>query len=121
MNSQTKVGRRRVLKSSLLAAGGAVLAAPAIAQNLRELVLATAWPRDLPGVGTGAQRFADRVTRATNGRLTVKLYAAGELMPAFETFNAVSAGDIDMYHGTEYYWEDKSKAFNFFSAVPLGL
>jgi TRAP-type mannitol/chloroaromatic compound transport system substrate-binding protein len=38
----------------------------------------------------------------------------------FETFDAVGAGVADMYHSTEYYWEKKSPAFNFFAAVPFG-
>ncbi|MEZ5934344.1 MAG: TRAP transporter substrate-binding protein [Alphaproteobacteria bacterium] len=118
--------RRGVLKASLAttvaaAAGSVALAAPAISQNRQEIILATTWPRDFPGVGTGAQRFADRVTRASGGRMLVRLYAAKELMPAFDVFDAAAAGDIHMYHGAEYYWQEKSKAYNFFAAVPLGL
>ncbi len=30
-------------------------------------------------------------------------------------------GRADMYHGAEFYWQDKSKAFSFFTAVPFGL
>ena len=116
--------RRQMLKTSLgatVVTGAATLAAPALSQGRQEVILATTWPRDFPGVGVGAQRFADRITRATGGRLTVKLYASGELMKPFETFDAVTAGDIHLYHGAEYYWQDKSKAYNFFAAVPLGL
>ena len=53
--------------------------------------------------------------------MTVNLLAAGELVPAFESFDAVSTGAADMYHGAEYYWQGKHKGFNFFTAVPLGL
>ena len=96
-------------------------AAPAVNSGRRELKLVTTWPKDFPGLGTGAQRFADRVTASSDGRITVKLYAAGELVPAFESFDAVSKGSADMYHGAEYYWQGKHKAFNFFTAVPMGL
>lgn len=96
-------------------------AAPAVSKQMRELKMVTTWPKGFPGLGTGAQRLADRITAMTDGRLTVKLYAAGELVPPFESFQAVSDGTADMYHGAEYYWQGKSKAFNFFAAVPFGL
>lgn len=113
--------RRSIAGTAAAGAGVAGLAAPAISQGRQEVILATTWPRDFPGVGTGAQRFADRITAASGGRLNVRLFASGELMKAFETFDAAAAGDIHMYHGTEYYWKDKSEAYAFFAAVPLGL
>lgn len=117
--------RRQFLKSTSIVTGAAaatsVVAAPAIAQEKRELKMVTTWPKNFPGLGTGAQRLADRITAATDGRITVKLFAAGELVPPFESFDAVSQGTADMYHGAEYYWQGKHKAFNFFTAVPMGL
>ncbi len=119
--------RRQFLTGA--AATGAVAAAattsafpaPAIAQDVRELKLVTTWPKNFPGLGTSAERLAKRITAMTGGRLTVKVFAAGELVPAFEAFDAVSSGTAEMYHGAEYYWQGKSKAFNFFAAVPFGL
>ena len=96
-------------------------AAPAIVTDRRELRMVTTWPKDFPGLGTGAQRLADRITAMTDGRITVKLFAAGELVPPFESFDAVSAGNADLLHAAAYYWQGKSKAFNFFTAVPFGL
>lgn len=120
------IKRRSVLKGAALAGAGAAVAAassfpaPAVAQNKRELKMVTTWPKNFPGLGTGAQRAADRITQASDGELTVKVYAAGELVPPFESFDAVSQGTADMYHGADYYWQGKSKAFNFFTAVPFG-
>ena len=96
-------------------------AAPAVMTKKRELKMVTTWPKNFPGLGTGAQRMADRITEMTDGQLTVKLFAANELVPALQSFDAVSGGQADMYHGAEYYWQGKSKAFNFFAAVPFGL
>jgi TRAP-type mannitol/chloroaromatic compound transport system substrate-binding protein len=101
-------------------AAAATLSAPAIAQGKRDLKMVTTWPKNFPGLGTGAQRVADRITAASGGKLNVKLYAAGELVPPFESFDAVSNGTADMYHAAEYYWQGKHKAFNFFTAVPFG-
>lgn len=103
------------------APAAAAPAAPAIVSDKRELKMVTTWPKNFPGLGTGAQRFADLVTSASDGRITIKLHAAGELVPAFESFDAVSQGNADCYHGAEYYWQGKSMAFNYFTAVPFGL
>jgi TRAP-type mannitol/chloroaromatic compound transport system substrate-binding protein len=117
--------RRSFIKKAGIAAGGATAAAafpmPAISQGMQELKMVTTWPKNFPGLGTGAQRVCDRIGAMTDGRITVKLYAAGELVGPFESFDAVSTGTADMYHGAEYYWQGKHKAFNFFTAVPLGL
>ncbi len=122
-----RIKRRSFLKGAALAGTAAAAAAassfsaPAVAQGARELRMVTTWPKNFPGLGTGAQRLADRISEGTEGRITVKLFAAGELVPALEAFDAVSQGSADMYHGAEYYWQGKSKAFNFFTSVPFGL
>ncbi|MDA0366811.1 MAG: TRAP transporter substrate-binding protein [Proteobacteria bacterium] len=118
--------KRREFLTGAAAAGVATAAAsafptPAISQGLIEIKMVTTWPKNFPGLGTGAQRLADRITKMTEGRITVKLFAAGELVGAFDSFDAVSQGNAEAYHGAEYYWQGKSKAFNFFTAVPFGL
>lgn len=95
--------------------------APVIAQEALHLKMVTTWPRDSAGLFTSAQRLADRIAIATNNQIQIEVFAAGELVPAFEAFDAVSAGAADMYHGVEYYWQGKSRTFSFFSGVPFGL
>lgn len=93
----------------------------AVQTGKRTLKMVTTWPKNFPGLGTGAQRLADRITAMTDGRITIKVYAAGELVGALGAFDAVSQGKADLYHGPEYYWQGKSAAFNFFAAVPMGM
>lgn len=114
------MNRRTFLKAATVATASG-LSAPAIAQGVKRLKMVTTWPKNSPGLFTSAQRIAERIGIATDGKIQVKVFAAGELVPAFESFNAVSAGTADMYHGVEYYWQGKSKAFNFFGGVPFGL
>lgn len=111
----------RTAKGAAVAAGASAFPAPARAQGLKRLKMVTTWPRDFPGLGTGAQRLADSITRMSAGRLEVKVYAAGEMVPPFESFDAVSGGVADIYHAFEHYWQNRSQAFNFFAAVPFGL
>ncbi|MGB5093175.1 MAG: TRAP transporter substrate-binding protein [Parvibaculum sp.] len=107
--------------AGLVAAASATLSAPAIASGKRNLKMVTTWPKNYPGMGISAERLGKRITAMTDGALTVKVFAAGELVPALESFDAVSSGAADIYHGAEYYWQGKSKAYNFFTAVPFGM
>ncbi|MBV7563242.1 TRAP transporter substrate-binding protein [Pseudomonas sp. sia0905] len=82
--------------------------------------MVTSWPKNFPGVGVGAERFAKLVEQMSNGRLKIKVYAAGELVPALEVFDAVSRGTAEMGHGAPYYWKGKVPAAQFFCALPFG-
>jgi TRAP-type mannitol/chloroaromatic compound transport system substrate-binding protein len=86
-----------------------------------EWKMVTTWPRDFPGLGTGAARLATTIGRMSNGRLTVKVYGGNELVPPFEVFDAVSRGTADMGHGASYYWKGKIPASQFFIGVPFGV
>ena len=108
------------------ATGGAALAAatmpaPVIAQGKKEIKLVTSFPKNFPGLGTSANRVVKRIKEATDGRLNVRLFNAGELVPPFGVFDAVSQGNAEMYFSAEYYFPSKSQAFNFFTAVPFGM
>lgn len=94
---------------------------PAISKSRKRLTMVTTWPKGLPGLGTAADRLAERVQTLTEGRIEIKVYASGELVPALQAFDTVADGNADMYHGAEYYWQGKSRAFNFFTAVPFGM
>ena len=82
--------------------------------------MVTSWPKNFPGVGVGAENFARLVNEMSGGRLTVRVYAAGELVPALEVFDAVSRGTAEMGHGAPYYWKGKVPAAQFFCALPFG-
>ena len=97
----------------------AAQASPAPATQTWKMV--TAWPKNYPGLGTAAERFAQRVEAMSGGRLKIKVYAAGELVPALEVFDAVSRGTAELGHGAAYYWKGKVPAAQFFTAVPFGL
>jgi TRAP-type mannitol/chloroaromatic compound transport system substrate-binding protein len=96
-------------------------AAPAINRGVRQLRIVTTWPANFPGLGTSVNEFAENVRAMSGGSLEIRVYAAGEIVGAFEAFDAVSEGTADMYHGAEYYWQGKSPAFNFFTSVPMGM
>jgi TRAP-type mannitol/chloroaromatic compound transport system substrate-binding protein len=112
--------RSFLMQAGAVAGVAGAFPAPAIAQGVRELKMVTSWPKGLAGLGTSAERLGRGITAITGGRLKVQVFGAGELVSAFEVFDAVSTGVADMYHSAEYYWEKRSPAFNFFAAVPFG-
>ena len=86
-----------------------------------EWKLVTTWPKGLPGLGSAPENFARRVGEMSNGRLTVRVYGAGEVVPPFEVFDAVAHGVAEMGHGAAYYWKGKIPASVFYTAVPFGM
>jgi len=123
------VTRRSALAGGAFTAGAALagqaalsaLPRPALARGLRRWRMVTSWPRGLPGVGTGAQRIADRITALSGGSLTVDLYAGGELVPPLQTFDAVADGTADVAHDATYYHAGKVEAATLFATFPFGL
>ncbi len=112
------LGRR-----SALGAAVAALAAPALARadTPIEWTMVTSWPRALPGPGVTAQRLTERIAAMSGGRLRIKLYAAGEIVPAFEVMDAVGGGTAEMGHTASIFWMGKAKVAAVFTAVPFGL
>ena len=117
MNS--KISRRGMLGGTL-AAG---LAAPALvrADETINWRMVTSWPKRLPGPGMSAERIAENISALSGGRLTVKVYSAGELVPALQVFDAVAGDTAEMAHTASFFWQGKMKAAAFFTAVPFGL
>ena len=83
--------------------------------------MVTTWPKNFPGMGMAPEKIAERVRVMSNGRLDITVYGAGEVVPALETFEAVSQGTVQMGHGASYYWRGSVPAAQFFTAVPFGL
>lgn len=83
--------------------------------------LVTAWPKNFPGLGMGPEKFAKHINEISNGRLTVQVFGAGQLVPGFEVFDSVKSGTAEMGHSAAYYWTGKMAAAPFFTAVPFGM
>ena len=103
-------------QSGAPASGGA--ATPAKTYHWK---MVTTWPPNFPIFQEGVQRFADEVKTLSNGRLDIKVFAGGELVPPLQVFDAVSQGMVEMGHGAGYYWAGKLPAAQFFTAVPFGM
>tara|TARA_Y100001978_G_scaffold96189_1_gene86226 strand:+ start:4514 stop:5641 length:1128 start_codon:yes stop_codon:yes gene_type:complete len=122
--------RRSFLRKAPLAASAALIAcgqaqegdAPSVQTRKNfKWKMVTTWPKDFPGLGTGANRLAQTIGDMSGGQLEVKVYGAGELVPAMGVFDGVAGGTAEMGHASAYYWKGKHEATQFFSAVPFGL
>src|SRR3979409_771571 len=111
---------RRTLVAA--AAGAATLAAPSVARAQgKRWRMVTSWPKRLPGPGMSAERVAERIRALSGGRLDIAVYAAGEVVPAFEVLDAGGNGVADIGHTAAFYWQGKMPAAAFFTTVPFGL
>ncbi|MEK9693278.1 MAG: TRAP transporter substrate-binding protein [Alphaproteobacteria bacterium] len=95
--------------------------APMVNKGLLEWRLVTTWPKNFPGLGTGANLLGELITKGSGGRLTVKVFGAKEVVPAFEAMDAVGNGTVEMGHGAPYYWKGKVAAAQFLASVPFGM
>ena len=120
---KNKINRRSFIKKASLPIIGAASITPfnVNANTVKELSMVTSWPKNLPGIGLGANRLAQRIEKLSNNQIKVKVYSAGELVPPFGVFDAVSSGTADLYHSAEFYWGGKSRAYPFFASVPFGM
>ena len=101
-------------------AGTTALASPAIAQNKRTLTMVTSVPHGFPVFDDAAVYFANALTEMSDGQITVEKKAAGELVGAFEVFDAVSSGQADIYHSADYYFGGQHPGYYYMTAVPFG-
>ncbi len=118
------LNRRSFFKTTAAMGAGALaanLSAPAIAQGRRELTMVMAWPHNYPGLASIAYNFARFVEELSDGLMTVRVHAAGELVAAFEVFDAVGQGNADCYHATPIFMASKWQPVTFFGLVPFGL
>src|SRR5204862_367841 len=103
-------------RRSLIAGGGvglvgAALAAPAIAQSQPEVKwrLASSFPKSLDTLYGAAEYMAKRIAEATDNKFQIRVFAAGEIVPAFQVLDAVQNNTVEMGHSASYYFVGKAR------------
>src|SRR5262249_41478109 len=101
--------RRDVLKTALLVGAASTLAKPAIAQTAPSIRwrLTSSFPKSLDTIYGGGEFFADRVSKLTDGKFNIRVFAAGDIVPAFQALDAVQQGTVEMCHTATYYYVAK--------------
>ncbi|MEM9888999.1 MAG: TRAP transporter substrate-binding protein [Bacteroidota bacterium] len=83
--------------------------------------MVTTWPPNFPILEAACDRFSDMLRKMSSGRLDIRVYGGGALVPALECFDAVRSGAAEMASGAAYYWAGKVPAAQFFATVPFGM
>ena len=115
--------RRAILGRGALAAGGAALAAPALAQAQPAIRwrLTSSYPTSLDAIHGAAQVFARTVAELTDDRFQIRVFGPGEVVPALQALDAVQSGTVEAAHTTSSFYIGKNPAFAFATGLPFGL
>jgi TRAP-type mannitol/chloroaromatic compound transport system substrate-binding protein len=81
---------------------------------------ATAWTKNLIGPGVSAKRLTERIKTLSQGALEIEIFGAGEIVPALQTFDAVSSATVEMAHTASLFWGGKIPVAPVFTTVPFG-
>lgn len=115
--------KRRTILSAGLGLAAAPLAAPAIAQTAPSIRwrLTSSFPKSLETIYGGADLFAERVSKLTEGKFQIRVFAPNDIVPAFSALDAVQQGTVELCHTATYYYVGKDLTFGFGTALPFGM
>ncbi len=99
--------------------GALIFFSPANAKTLRWR-MGTTWTPSIDLIQAD-RHFVEVVNELSGGEFKIKLFSAGELVPAFELFDAVASGTLQAGGDWPNYWSGKSRAFDALGSYPMGL
>ena len=117
------MNRRKFFKAATLTAASAAIAAPAIAQSAPTVRwrLATSFPKNLDTLYGACEMFSKAIADLSEQKFQIGVFGPGELVPAFQVFDAVANNTVEMGNTASYYYIGKDLAFAFGTAVPFGM
>jgi TRAP-type mannitol/chloroaromatic compound transport system substrate-binding protein len=117
------MNRRKLLKAAGAAVATTAVAAPAIAQSTPVLRwrLTTSFPKSLDTLYGACEMFAKAIGDLSDQKFQIGVFGPGEIVPAFQVFDAVANSTVEMGNSASYYYIGKDLAFAFGTAVPFGL
>jgi TRAP-type mannitol/chloroaromatic compound transport system substrate-binding protein len=115
--------RRDFLKKTGLGLAAGTVAAPAIAQTQPQIRwrMASSFPKSLDALFGIAEQIAGRVSRLTDGKFEIRVFAGGEIVPPLQVLDAVQNGTVECGQTASYYYVGKNPAFAFDTALPFGM
>ena len=89
--------RRQFIKAAGLGIAASAVAAPAIAQSMPEIKwrMTASWPKSLDTLYGGCEVMAKNVAEATDNKFQIQVFAAGEIVPGLQVFDAVQNGTVE--------------------------
>ncbi len=83
--------------------------------------LASSFPPSLDILHGNVTHLADRISALTGGQFTIRVFAAGELVPALQVMDGVESGTVQAGYTADYYYIGKNPALAFGTAIPFGM
>jgi TRAP-type mannitol/chloroaromatic compound transport system substrate-binding protein len=106
------------MKKFATAAVAAIVAATASYADTYELQ--STFGLTVPSIGYSPQNFARMVNEMTGGEVEINVHGAGDFVPPFEVFGAVSSGALDMGFDWSGYWSQQIPVANLVGSMPFG-
>src|SRR3954468_21056398 len=117
------LNRRDFITTAASSAAATTIAAPAVAQPSGQVKwrIQTSWPKSLDAMHGAVDVMAKRVAELTEGRFEIRVFAGGEVVPALQVYDAVSAGTIEGGHTLTSFYIGKRPALAFDAGVAFGM
>jgi TRAP-type mannitol/chloroaromatic compound transport system substrate-binding protein len=118
------MNRRKFVRTGAVGAAAAAttIAAPAIAQAPElKWRMASSFPKSLDTLYGSAEALCKRIHDLSDGKIQIRLFGPGEIVPGLQVLDAVQNGTIEMGHTASYYFVGKDPALGFDAAMPWGL
>lgn len=95
-------------------------AAMTVSAQAKTYDLQSTFGLQVPSIGQSPVNWAKNVESMTNGKVKINVHGAGDFVPPFEVFEAVSVGAIPMGFDWMGYWAEKIPVANLIGAMPFG-
>jgi len=83
--------------------------------------LTTSFPKTLDTLYGACEMFSKAIADLSGQKFQISVFGPGEIVPAFQVFDAVANNTVEMGNSASYYYIGKDLAFAFGTAVPFGL
>ena len=123
-----KSNRRKFILSSMASvASGLALAScsggtpdkpsksASVNKNIYKWKMSTAFPKNFPGSDLNAQKLKNYIENASDGQLVIEHFGAGEIIPAYEIFDAVRNGTMIVVYPPLTIGYQSIKQYHFFA------
>ncbi|GGZ88369.1 ABC transporter substrate-binding protein [Ignatzschineria indica] len=116
--------RRQFISRAGIIAGAGIGALSSAQANSNAKVkwrMTSSFPKHLDLLFGTSQRLADSIYAMSDGEFEIQVFAAGELVPSTQVFDAIQNGTVEVGHTTSNYYHGKNKALSIDTCLPFGL
>ncbi len=127
IKESTFMKRRQFIRKTGVAAAATTAGlalSPAVAKEENPKIrwrLSSGFPKNLDILYNASVMLSERISALTNGQFEIQVFAANEIVPATQVFDAVQQGTVEIGHTASYYFHGKNKALSIDTTLPFGM